>query len=399
MTALRTCAYIQRDNRNDIKNPNQVEGHELDWLAETLTDCQDWQVITKPGEGEGEPQASDAVTMEVMKTRASLAKMTVDWQLDIRVTAEALQVVVEATINEISTKMTLAPEVKETFEWNIPVKARLKYGAMEFGNITLKLEWLRDENSNWGAWAIEKGELEAVLSLWVFSLTKLVRRQESMDQLPLKKVWLLDLDTPEVIINHRLWINRGTTPKATPLGPQTLYFGWTGASNVDSGPVPGSHPQRYLAVDRAGPLVSVCAQSLYTSFLFNLACKVINVGGITARRTEEPTTGDVDEDPWSRFRLNNSNLASLAVIYNQSLRGTLETAYFSIIPAFSAAKILPYPHEAYNEASAESAKLSRNIGIRQLKSIYGFTETPRQRASTHRISPLLVGKFLVASSR
>ncbi|KAL0631449.1 hypothetical protein Q9L58_009681 [Maublancomyces gigas] len=363
MTALRSFAYIQRNNRNEIKHPDQIEGHELDWLAENLTNCQEWQVIAAPAENEGELRAVADPVAQLMKTRARLAKLSMDWKLDVRVTVEILQVVLEATINDVFAKMTLVPGVedKSEFEWNIPVKARLQRPSMESGNITLKLKRSKDDNSYWRAWQIEKSELEAVLSLWVYSITTLGRKRERSGQPRFKQVWLLDLATEEAIINHKLWIHRGITPESMSLNLEAFYcyFGWIGTSITNGRSTPNSNSEQYLAVEREGTLVRVCAQSLYSSFIFSLASKITDVGGVTARRIDEPTAQRSSGDHWSQFRLSNSNLASLAAIYNESLLGTVEAAYFSIIPAFRAAKRLPYPHEAYKEARATSARLSR----------------------------------------
>ncbi|KAH0605607.1 uncharacterized protein H6S33_004829 [Morchella sextelata] len=44
MTAIRSCAHIQRNDKNDILDPLQVEGHELEWLAKDLHGCTAWEV-------------------------------------------------------------------------------------------------------------------------------------------------------------------------------------------------------------------------------------------------------------------------------------------------------------------------------------------------------------------
>lgn len=58
-------------------------------------------------------------------------------------------------------------------------------------------------------------------------------------------------------------------------------------------------------------------------------------------------------EDWATFCLGNSDLASFAMSYNESGLGTIEGAYFCIIPIFCAAGKLPHSHEAYSEASYE----------------------------------------------
>ncbi|KAI5843055.1 hypothetical protein DFP73DRAFT_479516, partial [Morchella snyderi] len=48
MTAIRSCAYIRRNDKNDIPDPLQVEGHELEWLAKELHGCAVWEVQLGP---------------------------------------------------------------------------------------------------------------------------------------------------------------------------------------------------------------------------------------------------------------------------------------------------------------------------------------------------------------
>jgi hypothetical protein len=76
MTVLRSCAYIQRENRNDINDPDLVEGYELDWLAKDLKGCQRWEVIAKPENDNESSGESTGAALGVMKTRARLARLS-----------------------------------------------------------------------------------------------------------------------------------------------------------------------------------------------------------------------------------------------------------------------------------------------------------------------------------
>lgn len=99
-------------------------------------------------------------------------------------------------------------------------------------------------------------------------------------------------------------------------------------------------------------------------FLFKVVGGVKGVCGTTARRTNDSSPELLaapgrKHDVWAQFRLNNTNLASLSEICGDCGLGTIEEAYFCMIPAFSAAEKLPYPHEAYSEARKASEWLEK----------------------------------------
>lgn len=48
MTAVRSFCKLDRRSTNDIKEPDQVDGHELDWLAKNLKGCEKWEIVTGP---------------------------------------------------------------------------------------------------------------------------------------------------------------------------------------------------------------------------------------------------------------------------------------------------------------------------------------------------------------
>lgn len=366
MTLIRSFGHIQRDNRNDIKAPEEVEGHELDWLAKDLTECTAWEVITGPiyADTSAVPSsaAADATAAtEVMKTRASLAKLSQGWELDIQATAKILCRAIEMTMNDVFANMTLAPAFQNgpVFKWVVPVRTVFQ-DQPRTSEVVLLLSRERDDENNWRPWTIGASELEAVLSLWVSTLTDVNRTRR------LRKVRLLGLATEGVKVDHKIWIHRGTTTVETALKhEEARYFGRVTGSSRESNPtVSGSNPSaEYLSVEAKGSLEMICAQELHTSFLFQLLGKVDDVGGITTRRTDDSTAAVVldtsaGNQSWSQFRLSNSNLSTIARVYDECGLGTVEDAYLCIVPAFRSANKLPSPHAAYYEARKACTKLA-----------------------------------------
>lgn len=98
MTAIRSLAHIERENKNDIQEPVEVEGHELDWLAKSIHQCQSWEVVSVPNapvDGMADPAPrsppSFNIAMEVMMTRARLGELSSDWVLPTRVIVAKLK--------------------------------------------------------------------------------------------------------------------------------------------------------------------------------------------------------------------------------------------------------------------------------------------------------------------
>lgn len=373
MTLIRSFGHIQRENKNDIKDPDREEGHELDWLAKDLKGCTVWEVITGPvdtdrkAESDADQKKEFDTAMQVMKIRARLARISTDWELEIRTTVEILRRAIETTMRDVFANMTLTPAFRNepTFKWAVPVKTERTVSTEAEPQITVSevVLTLRREfggEGDLGPWKIDPSELEAVLCLWVSTLTNANRTRR------LKKVRLLGLATEDIKVENKLWIHRGTTAVSTELKPkEARYFGRVTASDRrsnDPTAVSGSNPPaEYLSVEARGSLEIICAQELHTSFLFQLLGKVQDVRGTTARRTDDPTALASDtagNQSWSQFRLNNSNLSMIARVYDECGLGTVEDAYLCIVPAFRSAGKLPSPHAAYYEARKACAKLA-----------------------------------------
>lgn len=124
MTAIRSCAHIQRKSDNDTKEPDDVEGHELDWLAKHLKGCEIWVVISGPeispiplkdneNSGVSIPENHPSnIGTEVMAIRTSLAELSKNWKLEDRVHVRNLEKAIEAAMNTIYLHMVLLDNIR-----------------------------------------------------------------------------------------------------------------------------------------------------------------------------------------------------------------------------------------------------------------------------------------------
>lgn len=390
MTTLRSCTRVKRGNLNEILDPDLVNGYELDWLAKDLNRCRSWEVVTgfdtpdysiEVDEIDNPPSGtlSDNPTMAVMKTRARLARISRDWNLEGRTKVKDLQSAIEATMNRVYAEMIVKDPWKNasTFTWGLRVRALFGdcVESSEPCEISLTLNREMDKD-NWKAWKADESELEGVLCLWVSCLTEAKRKQAKLfidgPLTRLKNVRLLGPATDETRVDYKLWMHRGTTPEdikylghGMPTEAEAArYFGWTGKQDGGNDQVESSASTCYLGINADNSLETLCAQEVYAWFLFQLAKIAKEVGGSTTYHKnnsalERPAISQDRSDDWGKFLLVNSNLASIAEIYSRSNLGTIEEAYFCIIPAFRAAKTLPHLHETYNKARETSRKLEK----------------------------------------
>lgn len=165
MTALRSFGHMQQEKTNDIKSPKQVDGHELDWLAKELNRCETWEVVTGFNEYPP-PEEHSNLAIDVMKSRARLAILQKDWELENRERIGGLQSAIEGTMNYAFSGMKIKDDLKGEgeFRWSLPVKVKLRDSESVL-LIALSLKRGKDGNGSWELWSAGVSELEAVLCL------------------------------------------------------------------------------------------------------------------------------------------------------------------------------------------------------------------------------------------
>lgn len=386
MTVIRSSSHIQRHTSNDIKAPDEIEGHELDWLAKDLNGCTAWYImsvrvvpageeditppriptseinsgtgnwllrhlmisrlgrfITKP---EGSQQESIALTTtignidiatSVMQTRARLASLSQTWILQDRTQVRILQNAIEASISDIYSKMTLRDDwiYAKEFRWTIAVKARAQ--TFSVSHVELIIRRVEDQNGGWSPWIVVEGQMEAVYCLWMASLAE-EDSKRAMDGLRrYKNSRCIDLASQENTDEYNLWSCRGTACEVALLSLDTRYFGHTKEF------VPTS---QYLCTNTEADLGSLCAQHIYSTFVSEIVEIVADVGGTTELCVTDSTAGattisESNYGEWLRLRPKNTNIDSLAITFHESQLGTIEEAYSMIIPALRNSGIIP----------------------------------------------------------
>ncbi|KAI5850265.1 ankyrin repeat-containing domain protein [Morchella snyderi] len=345
MTAIRSCAHIQRESKNDIKEPDNVEGHELDWLAKDLKGCKTWMVISGP-ESPIPPQSNPPSTlaMEVMDIRTSLAELSKNWVLEDRVQVRNLENAIEESMNTIYLNMALLDKYKDisSFEWILRARVEVEKGLPERSEVKITIEREKDQNNKWKPWRVKGGVLEAVLCLWISSLTEEARERSRDGSGRRSNIRCLSLAPLEARIDYNIWTNRGAilVPKQRLLD-ETRYFGRV------------SGEEDIWCVDTGSDLKTLCVQELYAAFMFAVVQVIKEVGGKTGQRTitaqPSETDADVEGDLWNKCGLTNTNVDLLASGFHESHLGSIEEAYMIIIPALRAVKKLMSVHDAYGQ--------------------------------------------------
>lgn len=239
--------------------------------------------------------------MDVVRSRARLIALSEHWGLENRSKVLALKGAIEGTINHAFAQVTIRESSREKneFQWSLPVAVESK-GERSIFPVTLSLKRKKDDSGSWGPWGAEANELEAVLYLWISSLTETKRERAQARKPTLAKLRLLGPATDESRADYKLWVNRGTTFKETPGPPDSSpistpdsngpqHFGQTGHPE-DTNKQHGS-TTTFIYVDCRERFEKLCSQDIYGWFISDLA-KII--GGITTSHSSDPTMEHVE---------------------------------------------------------------------------------------------------------
>lgn len=375
MTAVRSYTRMERENKNLIDHPTQVEGHELDWLAKDLQGCKVWELISGPdtvGSGSGSPPMHPSppegqnlnLAMTVMLTRARLADLAKDWHIERRAIVRKLRDCINATMNQVySSSMSLKANWGSEKEviWFLPVKVD---GSSNTLDISLAIRRSFTIDNEFGPWETDEHELEAVICL---SLSSVTDGNEVLGQVNIRH---LGPASDKAIKDYLLWTRRVTPHHTGPLPGKSRLFGCVrGVTNTTLGG-PQANTDQYLWVETKTSLEDLCAQQVYAEFIYKIATIIEEVGGVTLPRKMNPSTVT-----HQNLYLSNSNLSSLATIYQESGLGTIEEAYFSIIPALRSSGKIPSVYGAYRQMVSDSTQLELAGSLERAMKIDDFLYT------------------------
>ena len=406
MTVLR--AWVRRDLAELPRALPVVPGHELDWLAMTFGgkpekapwrqppeedgkwdkdsrpwaegDGWDWDTVTirDPAELEAlqpykEGCNSQSRAGRVVKIRRDLGKLA-DWygpaSAEAIMLARSIEIAMDALFGDLS----------GNFTWP------LKIGDEE---ILFRVD---RETKGWRTYA---DEIEAALSLWLYSVNnkerglirdgdgdaavdddKWLRSKEASAKPSLR---LIGSFTPALHQNLRWWMPDAAVSvvravqtsiddasmmtfdahrvvgflagsSSQPTGPaeQNWYMlqGFREDSSEDT-PSEASETAAnvVLAVESYNPLATLFVQHMFSSFMWAATKKMEDKDRMASKVDVRPTDTDRmrDDGTWQSFTLHNNQLSAMAQAIQSTGLGTLEEVYMCIIPPLSAENKLPQP--------------------------------------------------------
>ncbi|KAH7348922.1 hypothetical protein BKA65DRAFT_270252 [Rhexocercosporidium sp. MPI-PUGE-AT-0058] len=426
------------DNANSLKNmKDRLQGHELDWLAMKLEqdrfselgrrddsshDAGFWEVMGPSSdfglnnrlkvsviEGENIPvikQGSSIVVQQrekldiasspeeiaasddllvstrhsasrILKHRARLARITASdtaesrWQAEIRTHAINLKNAIEETAT-----LLFSGEYHYTGDWSDdarlawPIRARVQVSNVLTATESISLHIKKVLKR----WETDLSTLEAILSLWMWSLEsddfsgKLRDISKTRDT-PSDRIFALgsNRETELAIRDFQLWVRTNASPVVGRLerlstssvlqSDQKRYFGWQTVSNN----LPSStEPDTVISVPTTNSIPMMCAQDVYSSFLDFTVKNLSGIGGGTSVRMMEQTAWPSASGSDS-IQLSNPLADSIAAIFERNGLGSIADADLCLFSCLRKHSKLPSSDIAHERARENAMKL-RSMG-------------------------------------
>lgn len=327
---------VKNDNSGDIETNNGIEA----------ADGQRSGSVTE-SRNEGHANTVCSKSHNVMALRSHFAKVT-GWQSPVFAEASSLSRAIEVVMNTLFLNNRL-----EHFNWAL----RATYNNSEPQVINVSLSLIN------GNWQIHRHHVEAILSLWIFSLQN-VRKDENTNQnedttTDGPGVHLLGTDTPQLRRDLRWWVPRDLKkailvregPEGSLVVEKALVVGYGRATPTkvkleriqldeddDEPPYGQAMEHGFLAIESFRPPASLYALDLFSSFM-----KAV------ARTMDEPIQGQGEIRPndsgnlgsWTSFTLHNTLLSKMAGEIQGTGLAPLSEVYSAIIPSLSIKNKLP----------------------------------------------------------
>jgi ankyrin repeat protein len=413
MTVLRASV-----RRNLSKNPQSrplLPGHEMDWLAmalggpESVNDSWlsksgrhwDWRVVAvedpsrceklRPQSGIASREICESMSQRAALTRRDLGALA-DWYGPASPDAIALARAIEATLNAFDDLITR--DAKELI-WSLPALKPSDTPHRE--PIAFRVK--RQQDGNWVTFA---DEIEAALSLWLYSVHERENPQSSVEGrrekeedgrapvvMPLQKrgdEWLRSKGSPAkrslrllgsysqaLQQDVRLWMPDGSVrvigvgqnskkftdeSKTIEMDRHRMVghaFGWTDSDSPkesrirltkitlpdQDSAVDGTPINTILATESYSPLTTLFVHHMFTTFMWAIAKTIEKPIADSAdiRITEvDEANGDLRR---RSFALHTSRLSKLAQDIQSTGLGRLEDVYLCILPPLSIENKLP----------------------------------------------------------
>lgn len=331
----------------------------------------------------------------IMKYRARLARLTSPglttahaepWKMETRVESAKLKTAIEKSARILfSNNMSVSTAWADVSAvlWRIGVRASVASSSLGVTAKPVYLTLRRSLESVDGSWEADASELEAVLGLWVWSLKRDCEAgtDTGAGATAMKRFFALlspGDEADKVSMDFDLWARRKTAATVEDLpsgwlsgredssavrkGGRVRYFGWQALAATHSRGTIASSSHRCLSVITQNPLVTLCAQDVYLSFMTAMSAILEDVGGTTDVRdaATETLVQLARLDSSSDFVLINTNLDRIATAFVDSGLGSREDAYMCIIPPLRAFSKLPRAHAAFHSARNTATGLKRD---------------------------------------
>ena len=347
MTALR--AWVRRNLVHEPAAQVTESGHELDAMAMKITGCSQWNVTAKPSDPEGglgavpgphadEPTPSaDEPTPPAGSDRFKLAEEAMDarrrlgslsgWSPGYQKTAETVAQAIEASLDFLwanpDVKLLAKDPPLERFESKLFVEIPdAASGGNGIISTTVKLNLSR--KGALGYWKADKGEIEAVLGLWMLHLKKL----QPTPGIPASNGEREGEDDQGMGISET-YRNVGSGRPSSKMIYKKWLLPQTELAITSAGDIVGisnPHGTQCLAVLSETPLERICGQQIYSTVLANAVNGEVDsiIGKVLVGGSQEIRDS---------FRLSNSVIDGVLEKVVQAGLASTEDALLSIVPA------------------------------------------------------------------
>lgn len=431
MAVIRAAMRMKRSRDNLLKGHlDRVQNSELDWLGLEIHSCKAWKVCRSesplpyllvngitPGNEDFQRtilagmsaaktftlteqlhlEASLAAYLKdralllplseipepnlptrIFRSRARLGRVAHSWTTRVRNHASNLQLAIEGTANIIfSGDMRLLEgwQNVSTILWPLAVALehqrivnQATVDASRVKTVAIPMRRTFDsENNAWTGWKVEESEVEAALSLWLWSLNETATDPDTGTSSIMR---LFSEESEKAKTDYKMWVFRQTplitgTVHLLPfeIGLQlehggTRVFGQSGV--YDLAELSRTVPMKVAHTSCKTTLVNICSQELFSAFFAIMSSLVSSIGGVTTRRSIRQGNDDThrhDITPNNEtFRLKNTVLSLLALNFNDKGLGTIEEAFMCLVPVLRSRKLLPSAVEAHDDARESSRK-------------------------------------------
>ncbi|KAH6838602.1 hypothetical protein B0I37DRAFT_387349 [Chaetomium sp. MPI-CAGE-AT-0009] len=393
MVALR--AWVRRNLAQLPASHRLLSGHEMDWLAMTLAGDlarASWLNPPRMNDGELNRQSRPPATLlalqdadstnadepeNPLQTRAQRAMMlrrdlgeVADWQGPASAEAIALARAIEIVMD---TLLGMNPGGNGKLTWHLSFPTSSEDSRNE--SVTFRVEQLG--NGNWKAFS---DELEAALSLWLYSVAELENEPENdlgddqqmkpggrgkneggrLEFKPIRSkddtLRLLGQSTEALVWDLGRWVrmdsertNNGNILQVEKHRIVGCASNWGPGSYIyeqpihdDNNSASGNSESTWtMAADSSTPLATLFAQHMFTAFMWAVAKKMESPipGGADIRPSERDDAPPI----WTSFALRNAKLHKMAQDIQGAGLGNLADVYLAIIPPLSIERRLPQP--------------------------------------------------------